>query len=79
MLLTETVERFYSKPRGYAGDYQSIRMLYESKGRGTSRLGPPTDVMFDSGNTTIRFFRAPVGKSFLVSRLGLLPQPSHDC
>ena len=34
VLLTQTTERFYSKPRGYAGDFQTIDMIYrESAGR----------------------------------------------
>lgn len=44
--LTETTERFYSKPRGYAGDFQTIRQIYANRPGGTGRLGPPIDACF---------------------------------
>lgn len=43
LLLTGTIERFYEKPRGYAGDYRSIRMIYERGGKGHGRIGPLLD------------------------------------
>lgn len=46
VLTTETAERFYSKPRGYAGDYLAIHYIYEHQGRGTGRMGPVVDRMF---------------------------------
>jgi extracellular factor (EF) 3-hydroxypalmitic acid methyl ester biosynthesis protein len=46
ILTTETAERFYSKPRGYAGDYLSIHNIYTNKASGTGRLGPVVDRMF---------------------------------
>jgi extracellular factor (EF) 3-hydroxypalmitic acid methyl ester biosynthesis protein len=46
LLTTETAERFYSKPRGYAGDYLSIHNIYSNKAAGTGRLGPVVDRMF---------------------------------
>lgn len=46
LLTTETAERFYSKPRGYAGDYLSIHNIYMNKALGTGRLGPVVDRMF---------------------------------
>ena len=46
VLTTETAERFYSKPRGYAGDYLSIYNIYLNTAKGTGRLGPVMDRMF---------------------------------
>jgi extracellular factor (EF) 3-hydroxypalmitic acid methyl ester biosynthesis protein len=46
VLTTETAERFYSKPRGYAGDYLSIYNIYMNVAKGTGRLGPVMDRMF---------------------------------
>jgi extracellular factor (EF) 3-hydroxypalmitic acid methyl ester biosynthesis protein len=46
VLTTETAERFYSKPRGYAGDYLAIHKIYENQPSGTGRLGPIVDRMF---------------------------------
>jgi SAM-dependent methyltransferase len=46
LLTTETAERFYSKPRGYAGDYLSIHNIYTNRAAGTGRLGPVVDRMF---------------------------------
>ena len=31
LLLTETADRFYSKPRGYAGDFMTIEMIYRNQ------------------------------------------------
>jgi extracellular factor (EF) 3-hydroxypalmitic acid methyl ester biosynthesis protein len=46
MLLTETAERFYSKPRGYAGDFLTIEMIYQNRWAGTGRIGPLLDRCF---------------------------------
>ncbi len=46
VLTTETAERFYSKPRGYAGDYLAIHQIYRNQPGGTGRLGPVIDRMF---------------------------------
>jgi extracellular factor (EF) 3-hydroxypalmitic acid methyl ester biosynthesis protein len=46
MLLTETTERFYSKPRGYAGDFLTIEMIYQNRSAGTGRIGPLLDRCF---------------------------------
>src|SRR5262249_38250594 len=37
LLLTGTAERFYSKPRGYAGDFFTIELMYENMPKGTGR------------------------------------------
>ena len=46
LLLTRTAERFYSKPRGYAGDFLTIEMIYENRPEGQGRLGPLVDACF---------------------------------
>ena len=46
VLTTETADRFYSKPRGYAGDYLAIHKIYQNQPGGTGRLGPVVDRMF---------------------------------
>ena len=49
ILLAETAERFYSKPRGYAGDYHTIELIYRDQPSGTGRLGPLIDRLFLAG------------------------------
>jgi hypothetical protein len=46
VLAPETADRFYSKPRGYAGDYLAIHRIYGNKAGGTGRLGAIVDRMF---------------------------------
>lgn len=46
LLLAENAERYYSKPRGYAGDFFSIERMYENRPSGTGRLGPVIDSCF---------------------------------
>ena len=46
MLLTHTTERFYSKPRGYAGDFLTLEMIYRNRSAGTGRIGPLLDRCF---------------------------------
>jgi SAM-dependent methyltransferase len=41
--LTEIGERSWSKPRGYAGDYLTIEMVYENRPKGVGRIGPLLD------------------------------------
>jgi len=43
LLLTRTAERFYSKPRGYAGDFMTIEMIYKNQPQGTGRIGALLD------------------------------------
>lgn len=43
LLLTQTTERFYSKPRGYAGDFMTIDNVYEQRVSGTGRVGALLD------------------------------------
>ena len=49
LLLTQTAERFYSKPRGYAGDFLTIEKIYQKKPAGSGRLGPLLDECFLNG------------------------------
>jgi SAM-dependent methyltransferase len=46
VLATEAAERFYAKPRGYAGDYLAIDMIYRNAPGGTGRIGPIVDRFF---------------------------------
>lgn len=46
LLLTETSERLYAKPRGYAGDSVSIEGIYSNRAAGRGRLGPLLDRCF---------------------------------
>ena len=41
--LSATGERCFAQPRGYAGDYQTIDMIYGNKPAGTGRVGPVLD------------------------------------
>jgi hypothetical protein len=42
-MLSRFVDRAFTKPRGYAGDYATIEMLYGDAAAGDSRLGPLID------------------------------------
>ncbi len=46
MLLTQTGEGFYAKPRGYAGDYITIDRISQNKPQGVGRLGAILDQCF---------------------------------
>ncbi len=46
LLLTHSGERFYSKPRGYAGDFMSIEYIYRDEATGSGSLGPYVDRCF---------------------------------
>jgi SAM-dependent methyltransferase len=43
ILLTRNAERWYAKPRGYAGDFLSISWIYDGLAAGLGRLGPAID------------------------------------
>ena len=43
ILLSDTAERFYRKPRGYAGDYWSIELLYRDQPAGDTAVGRLVD------------------------------------
>jgi len=46
LLLTNTAERWYSKPRGYAGDFLSIHQIYQNHPEGRGRIGAVLDQCF---------------------------------
>jgi extracellular factor (EF) 3-hydroxypalmitic acid methyl ester biosynthesis protein len=46
LLMSENGERWYAKPRGYAGDFYSIALMYEDVAKGPGRLGPTIDRCF---------------------------------
>ncbi len=43
LLLAEASQRFYTKPRGYAGDYWTIELVYRNEPTGSSPLGVLVD------------------------------------
>ena len=43
LMLSRFVDRAFTKPRGYAGDYATIEMLYDNVAAGDGRLGPLID------------------------------------
>ncbi|MCC5859309.1 MAG: cyclic nucleotide-binding domain-containing protein [Ectothiorhodospiraceae bacterium] len=46
ILMAETAERFYSKPRGYAGDFWTIELIYRNRPEGNGALGRLIDRCF---------------------------------
>jgi SAM-dependent methyltransferase len=44
--MSETAERAYAKPRGYAGDHLTIEMIYRSQPKGHGCLGAAVDQAF---------------------------------
>ena len=46
ILLAGTAERFHAKPRGYAGDFLTIEMIYRDAPSGSGRIGPLIDRCF---------------------------------
>lgn len=46
LLLSKTAERWYSKPRGYAGDFMTIEQFYQNQPKGTGRIGAILDRCF---------------------------------
>ena len=46
LLMSENAERWYAKPRGYAGDFLSIARMYEDQPRGLGRVGRVLDRCF---------------------------------
>ena len=46
LLLTRTAERMYRKPRGYAGDYLTIKWMYSDEPGGSGELGTFLDRCF---------------------------------
>lgn len=46
LLATETARRMYTKPRGYAGDFYTIELIYREEGQGTGAVGRLLDSCF---------------------------------
>ena len=46
LLMTHTAKRWYTKPRGYAGDFFSIEMVYRDQAAGTDEMGQLIDRCF---------------------------------
>jgi extracellular factor (EF) 3-hydroxypalmitic acid methyl ester biosynthesis protein len=44
--LSTLIDRSYTKPRGYAGDYLTLQMVYDDEPDGVRRLGPYIDRWF---------------------------------
>ncbi len=44
--LSTLIDRSYTKPRGYAGDYLTLQMVYDDRADGVRRLGPYIDRWF---------------------------------
>lgn len=44
--LSTLIDRSYTKPRGYAGDYLTLQMVYDDQPDGVGRLGPYIDRWF---------------------------------
>lgn len=64
LLLSEIGDRMYTKPRGYAGDFLTIDIMYRDRAGGTGRLGPTLD----------RAFRAQPANRAVVNRRQLLAE-----
>ena len=43
IMMSSTSERMYSKPRGYAGDFYTIELVYREEAGGLGRIGPLLD------------------------------------
>jgi class 3 adenylate cyclase/CRP-like cAMP-binding protein len=66
-------DRSFSKPRGYAGDYYTIEMVYENRAMGDGRIGPLIDAWF----LNIPAARAVRGRRALLKNLMLDRFRSH--
>lgn len=64
VLQSKLGDRIYMKPRGYAGDFLTIHVMYSDEASGTGRLGP----VFD------RAFREQPANLAVMNRRGLLAE-----
>ena len=64
VMSSELGERIYVKPRGYAGDFKTIDIMYGNRPHGTGRLGPAID----------RAFRERPANRAVMNRRGLLAE-----
>jgi CRP-like cAMP-binding protein/SAM-dependent methyltransferase len=53
VLLAHGAEHTYAKPRGYAGDFVAVEIMYQNQPRGAGRLGPLVDRWFLSLPATV--------------------------
>ena len=79
VLATESAERFYAKPRGYAGDYLAIDMIYRNEPRGTGRIGPVVDRLFldTPPARAVRNRRALLASEIVATVRGKAPGPAR--
>lgn len=79
VLATESAERFYAKPRGYAGDYLAIDMIYRNEPRGTGRIGPVVDRLFldTPPSRAVRNRRALLAAEIVATVRGKNPGPAR--
>ncbi len=63
LLLSRNAERWYAKPRGYAGDFLSIAWIYENQPAGVGRLG----AALDRGFLELRAARAVFNRRALLA------------
>lgn len=69
MLLTTLAERMYSKPRGYAGDFYTIELMYRGVAGDGHRLGAVLDECFINEPAAVA----------VRNRRGLLAEEIHRC
>ena len=67
--LTETAQRFFTKPRGYAGDFYTIEMIYNNEVGGHNDFGVLVDNLFRN---------MPPAKA-VRNRRELLADEIHEC
>jgi hypothetical protein len=84
LLLTGTAARFFSKPRGYAGDCETIALVYANAPSGSGRIGPLIDACFleRPGPKAVRNRRGLVAREILATleeNVGQTPIASLAC
>lgn len=78
LAMTFAAERTYSKPRGYAGDYYTIELIYQNNPAGTGRLGALVDECFHRlpASNAVRN-RRPLMAEEIARILASVPVPAH--
>lgn len=79
LLLTQTAERFYSKPRGYAGDFKTIDLIYRDEPQGTGRVGALLDRCFldTPASEAVRNRRGLLAEEILRAIEARIPERTH--
>lgn len=69
MMSSRFLDSVYTKPRGYAGDFETINMIYDNKAAGDGRLGPMIDrwILGEPASIAVRQRRATI--SAHISRI----------